>query len=136
MRILIYGAGVIGSLYAALFAESGIETAVYARGQRLESLRLDGLRYEKDGIIRTADVRVLDALRKDDTYDFIFLTVRENQVHEALTQLRENQSPHIGPWSTLWRTTANGSSFAAPGGSSRRFPARAADWRRAYSMRR
>ena len=95
MRILIYGAGVIGSLYAALFAESGIETAVYARGQRLESLRREGLRYERNGAIRTADVRALDTLRKDDIYDFIFLTVRENQLHEALTQLRENQSPHI-----------------------------------------
>ena len=95
MRILIYGAGVIGSLYAALFAESGIETAVYARGRRLESLRRDGLRYERNGIIRRADVRVLDVLPKDDLYDFIFLTVRENQLHEALTQLRENQSPHI-----------------------------------------
>ena len=95
MRILIYGAGVIGSLYAALFAESGIEATVYARGRRLESLRRDGLRYEEGGTIRTADVRVLDTLRKDDIYDFIFLTVRENQLHEALTQLRENQSPHI-----------------------------------------
>ena len=95
MRILIYGAGVIGSLYAALFAESGIETAVYARGQRLESLRREGLRYEKGGTVRRADVRVLDVLHKDDLYDFIFLTVRENQVHEALTQLRENQSPYI-----------------------------------------
>ena len=95
MRILIYGAGVIGSLYAALFAESGIETTVYARGQRLESLWRDGLCYEKGGAIRRADVRVLDALPKDDLYDFIFLTVQENQVHEALTQLRENQSPYI-----------------------------------------
>lgn len=95
MRILIYGAGVIGSLYAVLFAESGIETAVYARGRRLESLWRDGLRYEKGGAIRTANVQVLDVLQKDDIYDFIFLTVRENQVHEALTQLRENQSPHI-----------------------------------------
>lgn len=95
MRILIYGAGVIGSLYAALFAESGIETTVYARGRRLESLQREGLRYEKGGTVRTADVQVLDVLRKDDLYDFIFLTVRENQVHEALTQLRENQSPHI-----------------------------------------
>ena len=85
----------IGSLYAALFAESGIETAVYARGQRLESLRRDGLRYERNGAIRTADVQVLDVLPKDDLYDFIFLTVRENQLHEALTQLQENQSPHI-----------------------------------------
>ena len=95
MRILIYGAGVIGLLYAALFVESGVETAVYARGQRLEILRREGLRYERNGVIRTADVRALDMLRKDDLYDFIFLTVRENQLHEALTQLQENQSPHI-----------------------------------------
>lgn len=95
MRVLIYGAGVIGSLYAALFAESGAETAVFARGRRLESLRKNGLRYEKSGAVRTANVRVLDTLHKDDIYDFIFLTVRENQLHEALTQLRENQSPCI-----------------------------------------
>lgn len=95
MRILIYGAGVIGSLYAALFAESGIETAIYARGRRLESLRREGLRYEKGGTVRRADIRVLDTLPKDDLYDFIFLTVRENQLHEALAQLWENQSPHI-----------------------------------------
>lgn len=36
MRILIYGAGVIGSFYAALFSEAGVETAVYARGNRLK----------------------------------------------------------------------------------------------------
>ena len=38
MRILIYGAGVIGSLYAALFAEAGYDTNIYARGKRLEAL--------------------------------------------------------------------------------------------------
>ena len=95
MRILIYGAGVIGSLYAALFAETGVETAVYARGQRLQNLKQNRLRYEKNGTVRTANVRVLEALPKDDIYDFIFLTVRENQLHEALTQLRSNKSPCI-----------------------------------------
>lgn len=95
MRILIYGAGVIGSLYAALFSASGVDTTVYARGRRLADLRQNGLRYEKGGRIQTADVRVLDVLMKDDIYDFIFLTVRENQLHEALVQLWENQSPYI-----------------------------------------
>lgn len=42
MRILIYGAGVIGSLYAALFAEAGYDTNIYARGKRLEALRNNG----------------------------------------------------------------------------------------------
>ena len=48
MRILIYGAGVIGSLYAALFAESGYDTSIYARGKRLEALRNNGLQYKKN----------------------------------------------------------------------------------------
>ena len=95
MRILIYGAGAIGSLYAALFSEAGVDTSVYARGARLESLQQNGLRYKKNGAVLTADVCVLDTLRPNDIYDFIFLTVRENQLHEALAQLRENLSPHI-----------------------------------------
>ena len=85
----------IGSLYAALFSEAGVDTAVYARGTRLETLRRNGLQYEKDGAVCTANVCVLDTLRPNDIYDFIFLTVRENQLHEALAQLRENQSPCV-----------------------------------------
>lgn len=85
----------IGSLYAALFSEAGVDTAVYAREARLETLRRSGLRYEKDRAVCAANVCVLDTLRPNDIYDFIFLTVRENQLHEALAQLRENQSPCI-----------------------------------------
>ena len=48
MRILIYGAGVIGSLYAALFAEAGYDTSIYARGKRFEALRNNGLLYKKN----------------------------------------------------------------------------------------
>ena len=95
MRVLIYGAGVIGSLYAALFSSAGVDTTVYARGQRLEGLKQHGLRYEKSVTVRTPNVRILDTLYPNDLYDFIFLTVRENQLHAALTQLRENRSPCI-----------------------------------------
>ena len=42
MRLLIYGAGVIGGLYASLFAQAGYEVSLYARGKRLESLRQQG----------------------------------------------------------------------------------------------
>lgn len=48
MRILIYGAGVIGSLYAALLAKAGYDTSIYARGKRLEILKNNGLLYKKD----------------------------------------------------------------------------------------
>lgn len=47
MRILIYGAGVIGSLYAVLLKEAGYDTTIYARGHRLEDLRNQGLLYKK-----------------------------------------------------------------------------------------
>ena len=54
MRILIFGAGVIGSLYGALLAEAGYDVSVYARGRRLESLTQDGLLYKGKGKIRKA----------------------------------------------------------------------------------
>ena len=95
MRVLIYGAGVIGSLYAALFSEAGIDVSVYARGDRLQSLRTKGLLYRKNGQILSANVKVISALRDDDRYDFVFLTVRENQLMTALKELKSNDSPTI-----------------------------------------
>ena len=40
--------GVIGSLYAVLFAENGYDTSIYARGKRLEFLKKNGLLYKKN----------------------------------------------------------------------------------------
>lgn len=95
MRILIYGAGVIGSLYAALFAQAGFDTSIYARGKRLETLQTRGLLYAENRQIRKADVSVLSKLEDSDHYDFIFLTVRENQLIQALGELKTNRSPCI-----------------------------------------
>ncbi len=38
---------------------------------------------------------MLSEVAPDDRYDFIFLTVRENQLHTALEELRQNSSPLI-----------------------------------------
>lgn len=95
MRILIYGAGVIGCLYASLFSEADYNTTIYSRGKRLESLMQDGLTYYKKNKILNAKVRIIDKLEDKDSYDFIFLTVRENQLHLALEQLKNNISPNI-----------------------------------------
>ena len=92
MRILIYGAGVIGSLYAVLFAETGYDTSVYARGKRLEFLKKNGLLYKKNQNIRRAEATILGELSDNDAYDFILLTVRENQLYEALAELKNNKS--------------------------------------------
>ena len=95
MRIMIFGAGVIGGLYGTLLAEAGFNVSVYARGLRLESLKRNGLQYKYKGRIKTAPVKVLSKIAPDDRYDFIFLTVRENQLHMALEELRQNSSPTI-----------------------------------------
>ena len=75
MRILIYGAGVIGSLYA-LFKEAGYDTTIYTRGHRLDILQNQGLLYKKNNLIKKIDVWVLDQLQDNDSYDFIFLIVK------------------------------------------------------------
>lgn len=95
MRILIYGAGVIGCLYAALFSEAGYDTTVYARGKRLELFQEKGLLYVKAGHTWKANVKIIDSVERKDSYDFVFLTVKENQVHEALQELKNNESPNI-----------------------------------------
>lgn len=95
MRLLIFGAGVIGSIYASLFAEAGFDTTVYARGARLETLKKKGLLYLKSEKVTKANVAVLSKLKDDDEYDFIFLTVRENQLYQALEELKTNNSKCI-----------------------------------------
>ena len=95
MRLLIYGAGVIGCWYAVLFSKARYDTTIYARGKRLDLLRKEGLRYEIKGQIHKADVKIIERLENEDSYDFIFLTVKENQVHTALKELAYNVSPNI-----------------------------------------
>ena len=95
MRILIYGAGVIGSLYAALLSEAGLDITVYARGSRLKSLQKHGLLYRKNSKVKKASVKVLSVLERNDLYDFILLAVRENQLLPAFEELKNNCSPTI-----------------------------------------
>ncbi len=95
MRILIYGAGVIGSLYAVLFSKAGYEVSVYARGRRLQELNAKGLLYRNGNNIQKADVTVLERLSDQDCYTFVFLTVRTKQAEPALYELQSNISPTI-----------------------------------------
>ncbi len=95
MRLLIYGAGVIGCWYAVLFSKTGYDTTIYARGERLDLLQKEGLRYELKGKMYKADVKIIECLENTEHYDFIFLTVKGNQVHTALVELSHNISPNI-----------------------------------------
>ena len=84
MKILIYGAGVIGSLYAVYFSRAGCSVSVYARGHRLNVLKEKGLLYWEKRQIKKVNISVLDKIKPDDCYDYIFLTVQEKHLHTAL----------------------------------------------------
>lgn len=89
MRILVYGAGVEGSLYAARLRKSGNEVTVLARGRRLEDIRTGGLVLEDEPTGRKTITRVdvIDVLLPDDPYDLVLVPVRREQLSTALPSL-------------------------------------------------
>jgi 2-dehydropantoate 2-reductase len=95
MKILVFGAGVIGSLYALRFIQSGMDVTVLARSERLDSLRKDGLRYEEKGTVKSVPVNVIERLQENDIYDFIFVAARYDQMTSALASIQDNKSKNI-----------------------------------------
>ena len=75
MRFLVYGAGNIGSLYAARLAHSSQDVAILARGTRFEQIRRQGIELE-DGVSgerTTTSPEVVAGLDPDDAYDVVLL---------------------------------------------------------------
>ncbi|MED5016452.1 2-dehydropantoate 2-reductase N-terminal domain-containing protein [Paenibacillus chibensis] len=94
-RILIFGAGVIGSMYAMKLIKAGFDVTLFAHSNRYKSLRENGLQYKEKGNVRSIHVNVIDTLANDDVYDFIFVTVRYDRSESALLALKDNQSKNI-----------------------------------------
>jgi 2-dehydropantoate 2-reductase len=89
VKILVYGAGVIGSLYAAKLGHAGHDVAILARGRRLADLKAHGLIVE-DAMTAgrlTATVGVVDALGPEDRYDLVLVPVRRDQLQTVLGRL-------------------------------------------------
>ncbi|UYO02270.1 ketopantoate reductase family protein [Paenibacillus sp. PSB04] len=94
-RLLIFGAGIVGSIYALRFAQSGLDVTLLARGKRLEALQKNGLRYNDHGTIKQMSIKTIGKLEDDDIYDFIFVPVRFDQAESALSAIKNNQSQTI-----------------------------------------
>lgn len=98
-RILIFGAGVIGSIYGGLLALGGSEVTLLARGRRLEELRRDGLRLQRTDVTGASmttllkpSVRVIEHLDAEEVYDYVFVCLRAEQVMSGLPLLASNRS--------------------------------------------
>ena len=87
MKLLVYGAGVCGSLFAARMHAAGHDVSLLARGERLTALRRDGVQLaEVDSpVVERVPVRVVE--HPDDGYDLITVVVRTHQVDAVLESL-------------------------------------------------
>jgi len=98
VNILVYGAGVLGSFYAARLKESGQNVSVLARGNRLVELQKFGIIQENSntGKSKTTYIKVTDSLGPDDVYDLIIVLVRKNQLIDILPSLAANRcTPNV-----------------------------------------
>lgn len=93
MKILIYGAGVIGSITAAKLMDAGYNTTLLARGKRLEQLQQNGL--VTHNVISketsTRKIELTEQLKVEDRYDLIIVTVRLDQLQDAIESLKKNK---------------------------------------------
>lgn len=94
-RILIFGAGVIGSAYAVKFIKAGYKVTMLARSNRLKMLRENGLQYYEKDLIKNVKVDIIEKLQPNDVYDYIFVPVRYEQAESALLAIKDNQSKNI-----------------------------------------
>ncbi len=93
LRILVIGAGVIGSVYAARLQAAGYTVTLLARGQHAADLRVTGLQLEdaSTGQSATSHIRIIEDLTPDKAYDLALVCVRLDQVAAILPDLAANQ---------------------------------------------
>lgn len=94
MKILFYGAGVMGSLYAGRLKETGQDVYVLARGQRLKDIREHGIVLEdvSTGNRTTTRVNAVERLDPEDAYDLVVVMMPKNHVPEILKTLAANRN--------------------------------------------
>lgn len=85
-RIGVLGAGVVGSVYAALLTRAGHDVTAVVRGHRADDLRRGKLRVVLDGEDLDADVRVVESLADLDC-DVLAVCVRGDQMESVLDEV-------------------------------------------------
>ena len=93
LRIVVIGAGVLGSLYGARLAITGQSVTLVARGGRLTELQRRPILIlnEEDDVAAAASVEAVSSLKPDDDYDLALVVVRADQIDGLLPQLAANR---------------------------------------------
>ncbi|MCU4752532.1 alpha/beta fold hydrolase [Halobacteria archaeon AArc-curdl1] len=104
MKILVFGAGPLGSLKAARLHEAGHDVSLLARGQRLEDLKEHGIVIQEEDADEeeVAHVDVVESLEFDEYYDLVLVVMGEHQAVEILDTLAENK--HVSTFCFMGNT--------------------------------
>ncbi|MDC0936979.1 2-dehydropantoate 2-reductase N-terminal domain-containing protein [Pirellulales bacterium] len=94
MKILVYGAGSIGSLYAAKLKNAGHDVTILARGARLQKICEHGILLQDfhSGQKSTTRIEAVERLDPDDAYDLVLVILPRNRVNEVLPVLAANRN--------------------------------------------
>ena len=97
MKILVFGAGVLGCNLARNLFRAGKDVTLLARGSWADEIRQNGLRI-KDKFsprLSVSRIPVVTELKPEDQYDVIFVVVRYTQIDSILDALRANGTKNI-----------------------------------------
>jgi 2-dehydropantoate 2-reductase len=98
VKVLVYGAGPLGSLFAARLQQGGNDVSILSRGSRLTELHEHGIVVvdvltDERTVTR---VNVVERLAPDDAYDLVLVIMRKNRALQILPVLAANQhTPNV-----------------------------------------
>jgi len=97
MCILVYGAGPLGSLFAARLYAGGHQVAILARGQRLVDIKKHGIVIHDvlTGQVEIAPVHVVEKLDPEQPYDLIMVIMRKNNALDIMPILAKNSTADV-----------------------------------------
>lgn len=97
MRILVYGAGVLGCNLAHLLYKSQKNVTLLARGDWYEEIKQNGLTIRHKFRIRNTNdkISVISSLTDQDVYDVIFVALQYTQLESIVSILNQNLSRNI-----------------------------------------
>jgi 2-dehydropantoate 2-reductase len=94
LRILVYGAGPVGSYITYQLQDAGLDVTILARDKRVDYIRRYGVVLEPSDTGRTTSrkVSVIGRLFPEDAYDLVLVTVGKNRYSGVLPFLSANIS--------------------------------------------
>ena len=93
MKILVYGAGIIGSLVASQLKKNGQDVTILARGKHAADLHSYGIvTHPFDGEdYFTMHPAIVERVKPDDVFDVILVVLRRNHHQDVLPILAKNE---------------------------------------------